>query len=407
MATRLNKLVFLYFAGFFLLIVAALFHQEHLYLMAATLFLIPTVANLLGRLLASGLSCERTAPLSCSEGERVTITLNVTATGALPKFFLRVRDRLPRWLRATGDGPLLILQLRPGESQAVTYHLEPEKRGIYGLGPVQVVTNDPLGFYAYTQEVPCPGDLLVYPSVLPLRQLFLEGGGAWGRENQDEGAMRGDGLDFHGVREYQTGDDLRRVHWRTTARTGKLAVMEYTQGMTSDVLLVLDLNRDAYADTGEGPESALEYAVKIAAAVAAYLLARGYAVRLLTPGQVPLALSRPDEMPRLLEALARVGAAASQTLTDVLRENMALTAGGKALVFITPAGSDAALDPVLEDCRALGARAFGFALDGASFRTPDRSHRPAGPAATSAALQWVRCGDDLQQAIEGWNYARR
>ena len=340
----------------------------------------------------------------------MTITLNITAVGALPKFFLRVRDRLPRWLRGVGDGPLLILQLKPGESQAVTYHLEPEKRGVYGLGPVQIVTTDPLGFYAYTQEVLCAGELLVYPAVLPVRQLFLEGGGAWGRENQDEGAMRGDGLDFHGVREYQTGDDLRRVHWRTTARTGKLAVMEYTQGMTSDVLLALDLNRDAYADTGEGPESALEYAVKIAAAVAAYLLAHGYAVRLLLPGQAapPLALSHADEMPPLLEALARAGADASQTLADALRENMVQVAGGKTLVFITPAEIDAALGAVLEDCRVLGANAFGFHLDGASFRTPSQAGDGNDPARTTVApVQRVRRGDDLAQAIEGWSYARR
>lgn len=410
MATRFYKLVFLYVAGLFLLVVAALFNkdhsEEHLYLMAVTLFLIPAVANLVGRALRGGLSCERTAPLSCSEGERVTITLQVTAIGALPRFFLRVGDRLPRWLRAVGDGPQMILQLRPGESQSVTYMLEPEKRGVYALGPAQAMTTDPLGFYAYKQDLQCTGDLLVYPSVIPLRQLFVEGGGTWGRESQDEGSMRGDGLDFHGVREYRTGDDLRRVHWRTTARTGKLAVMEYNQGMTGDVLLALDLNRDAYAGTGEGPDGALECAVRIAAAVAAYLLGNGYAVRLLAPGLSPplLALSRADEMPLLLEALARAEAASLQTLAAALQDNQA-QAAGKTLIFITPDESDAALGATLEDCRTLGARVFGFLLDGDSFRgQPGRDTAPAWT--TAAPLQIVRRGDDLQHSIEGWSYAR-
>lgn len=406
MATRFHKLIFLYVAGAFLLLVAALFKEEYLYLMAATLFLIPAVANLVGRAFVGGLSCERSAPSSCSEGERITVTLQVTAAGALPKFFLRVEDRLPRWLRAVGGPPQLILQLLPGESRSVAYILEPEKRGVYTLGPTQAITTDPLGFYTYAQKLSCAGELLVYPTVIPLRQLFLEGGGALGQENQDQGSRRGEGLDFHGVREYQTGDDLRRVHWRTTARTGKLSVMEYTQGMTGDVLLALDLNRDAYADTGEGPDSALEYAVRIAAATAAYLLRQGYVVRLLAPGLSPTAVvvSRADEMPRLLEALARAEARALQTLADALRDNLT-QAAGKTLIFITPAGAGAALGGVLEDCRALGARAFGFLLDAGSFR--GRPEGGAGPVWSGVAtLQRVRRGDDLQQAIEGWSYAR-
>ncbi len=404
LTSRTLKLLFLYVAGAFLLVVAALFHGEQLYLMAVTLFLIPTVANLIGRALARGLTCERAAPPSCSEGERVTMTLLVTATGPLPKFFLRVEDRLPRWLRPVGGPPPLVLQLRPGETRPVSYCLEPEKRGVYALASAQAVTTDPLGLHAYAQSLPCAGELLVYPTVTPLRQLFLEGGGAWGRENQDEGARRGDGLDFHGVREYQTGDDLRRVHWRTTARTGRLSVMEYTQGMTGDVLLALDLNRDAYAGLGEGPDGALEYAVRIAAASAAYLLGRGYVVRLVAPGQsTPLVMRRADEVPRLLEALARAEAVASETLADVLRDQ-AQTAGGKTMIFITPDASGEALGAALADCRTLGARAFGFLLDAASFRGDDDGSGPVGGG--DATLQRVRRGDDLQHAMEGWSYAR-
>jgi uncharacterized protein (DUF58 family) len=409
--TRPLKLIFLYVAGLFLLVVAALFHQEeHLYLMAAALFLIPTVANLVGRLFIGGLTCERGAPPPCSVGERVTVTLQVTAVGMLPVFFLRVQDRLPRWMRLVGEGAPLILQLRPGESRAVTYMLEPEKRGVFALGPVLVVTTDPFGFYSYTQSLPCTEEILVYPSVIPLKQLFVDGGGAWGRENREEGGMRGDGLDFHGVRPYRTGDALRRVHWRTTARTGKLAVMEYTQGMTGDVLLALDLNRDAYSGTGEGPESALEYAVQVAAAVGAYLLQQGHAVRLLMAreSEPSPALQRAEDIPRLLDMLAQAEADSPQKLSGLLQESQFESADGRTLIFITPDASDPTLAPVLEDCRALGAGMFGFFLDGLSFRDRGRSEPDLLPAwATVAPVQRIGRGDDLQEMIEGWNYAHR
>ena len=77
--------------------------------------------------------------------------------------------------------------------------------------------------------------------------------------------MRGDGDDFYGVREYAPGDELRRVHWRTTARTGTLAVAEYAQGVTLDVTVALDLFQDAYKGTGSEEHSALETAVTLAA----------------------------------------------------------------------------------------------------------------------------------------------
>ncbi len=407
MPIRFFKRLALNAAAIFLLIVAALFHQEQLYLMSATLFLIPLVAQLLGRAMMGGLACERTGPATCSEGERVTLTLTLTAAGALPKFYLTAQDRLPRWLKPVGDPPALILQLWPGESSAVSYALEPEKRGVYALGPARANTTDPLGFFTYTQTLPCVSELVVYPAVIPLRQLFvLDASGAWGRDGRDDGASRGDGLDFHGVREYRPGDDLRRVHWRTTARTQKLAVMEFVQGQTSDALLALDLNRASYADTGDGPDGALEYAIKTAAAVAAFLLQQGYRVRLLSQG-TSLPLRSGDEMPRLLDFLARAQADSPLTLADVIQSDPDAPVGG-ALIFLTPDAAQPGLGAALSARRT---RAFGIVFDRASFRARGGA-RPAGVEGGDGLLpgipvQTVRRGDDLPQALEGWSYAGR
>ena len=152
----------------------------------------------------------------------------------------------------------------------------------------------------------------------------------------------------------------------------------------------------------DGPDSALEYAVKTAATVAAYLLREGYGVHLLSPQTIfaPLALQGAEEIPRLLEALAHAVADSPVSLAEVLQAGQSSVAGGKTLVFITPAQGDG-LAGVLGEYRLLGARLFGFALEAETFRPGGRPEHPAFQNAAgsgwpaAASVQTIRRGDDL------------
>ncbi len=412
-------------AGLFIAIVAVILNLDQLYLMAAVLFLIPLASFVVGRVLMRGLACRRAPVPSCGEGERVTVTLTVENQGRLPKMFLRVADTLPASLQAVGEAAPLILHLGAGESTAVSYTLEAEKRGAYTLGPTLVSSTDPLGFYPHVQTIPSSAEMLVYPVVLALRQMAATGGGTWGQREQDSTVARGGGLDFHGVRDYQPGDELRRVHWRTTARTGKLAVMEYTQGAASNILVALDLQASAYADTGTGRESALEYAIKMTAAACDYLLRQGHTLQIVLPALPPPALGGlltirdSAEMPILLETLARAEAISEEPLADALLRALPRVSSGATLFYITPNAGDDALALALAQYIARGAQTFGCALDRASFAAAPR--RQAGkrerasmetldktlPAAGGFPVLWVKKGEDLVQAMEGGGYARR
>jgi len=215
------------------------------------------------------------------------------------------------------------------------------------------------------------------------------------------------------------------VHWRTTARTGKLAVMEYTQGAASNILVALDLHASCYANTGAGRESALEYAIKMTAAACDYLLRQSHAVQVVLPAlPLPamsglLTLQDSAELPLLLEALARAEACATETLADALLRTLPRVAAGATLYYITPNANDDALAFALAQYAARGAHVFGYALDGGSFAPAPRAARGrAGraaanvvdktpPAASGYLLTWVKQGDDLVQAMEGGSYARR
>ncbi len=412
-------------AGLFIAIVAVILNLDQLYLMAAVLFLIPLASFVVGRVLMRGLTCRRSPVPACGEGERTSVTLTVENSGRLPKMFLRVADNLPASLQAVGDPAPLILHLGAGESTEISYTLEAEKRGAYSLGPTLVSSTDPLGFYPHTQTIPSSSEMLVYPIVLTLRQMAATGGGAWGQREQDSTVAQGGGLDFHGVRDYQPGDELRRVHWRTTARTGKLAVMEYTQGTASNILVALDLHAASYADTGTGRESALEYAIKMTASVCDYLLRQGHSLQVVLPTLPPpaigglLTLRDSAELPLLLETLARAEAVSAETLADALLRALPRVSAGATLFYITPNTGGDALAFALAQYAARGAQVFGYGLDGGSFASaPRRLSGKAGRAATETLdkttatlgglpLLWVKKGDDLVQAMEGGGYARR
>lgn len=412
--TRHLKKFALTLAGVFIAIVAVIINLDQLYLMATVFFLIPLASFLVGRLMMRGLLSRRQEVPSCQEGELATVTLVLENTGRLPKLYLRAKDRLPPTLKRIGEGAPLLLQIAPGEAEPVSYQVEAGQRGAYLLGPTQVTSTDPLGFYTLTQTVGTPSEFLVTPTVLPLRALSFTGGGAWGQRDTDSPPSHGGGLDFHGVRDYQPGDELRRVHWRTTARTGKLAVMEYTQGTASDALVALDLNREAYAGTGNASDSALEQAIKIAASVCDYLLRSDYTVRVAMPPLTgpPLLLRSHAEMPALLERLARAQADSTQSLADMLTGVLPWAATGIAVLYITPDAGSPALSDALREYAAHGASLFGYALDKESFLVPAGKSAEHGAAMSGAAgllstnTVRVKKGDNLMQVMEGGSYAR-
>ena len=100
------------------------------------------------------------------------------------------------------------------------------------------------------------------------------------------------GEDDAGTREYRQGDDLRRVHWRSTARLGQLMVRREEQPWQARCTVLLDTRSTAHG--GEGPGSSFEWAVSAAASVAVHLVRHGYFVRLVTDTGAAVRRRRPD-----------------------------------------------------------------------------------------------------------------
>src|SRR5947207_8624078 len=147
---------------------------------------------------------------------------------------------------------------------------------MYKLGGYTVKAFDPLGIYAISRRFLADTELLVYPVPDEVTELALSGAERFGVRELPVAAVRGSGVDPDGVREYVPGDPLRRMHWKLTARTGRLSVIEFEESRAVRVVIALDTSVQVQA--GHGPQSTFEYLVRTAASIAQQAIRHGSAV---------------------------------------------------------------------------------------------------------------------------------
>ncbi|MET9253059.1 DUF58 domain-containing protein [Streptomyces sp. NPDC048182] len=221
----------------------------------------------------------RLSPARVPAGGEARVELRVDNVSRLPTGLLMLQDRVPYVL---GPRPRFVLdRVEPGGSREVSYRVRSDLRGRYPLGPLQLRLTDPFGMCELTRSFSAYDSLTVVPRTEPLPPIRLAGEAqGYGDGRQRSLALAGE--DDVIPRGYRHGDDLRRVHWRSTARYGELMVRREEQPRRARCTVLLDTRVVAY--DGSGPGSPFEWAVSGAASVLAHMLERGFTVRLLTDG---------------------------------------------------------------------------------------------------------------------------
>ncbi|AVV43131.1 DUF58 domain-containing protein [Streptomyces sp. ID05-04B] len=219
----------------------------------------------------------RLAPARVPAGSEARVHLRMDNVSRLPTGLLMLQDRVPYVL---GPRPRFVLdRVEAGGRREVSYRVRSDLRGRYPLGPLQLRLSDPFGMCELTRSFSTHDTLTVIPRVEPLPPVRLSGEAkGYGDGRQRSLALAGE--DDVIPRGYRYGDDLRRVHWRSTARYGELMVRREEQPRRSRCTVLLDTRGLAYR--GAGPDSAFEWAVSGAASVLVHMLERGFSVRLLT-----------------------------------------------------------------------------------------------------------------------------
>ena len=180
----------------------------------------------------------------------------------------------PRTERTERTVHVAIPPLRAGRSVAVPYEIPTERRGALVVGPLSITRRDPFGLWLARRPVGDTVTLLVQPRVHAIDP--RRGGKARHLDGPVSDTATQGVLTFHSLREYAPGDDIRRVHWKSTARTGTLMVREHVDTSLPSAVVVLDTRASCY------PGDLFEEAVDVVASVVAASQSRGFPVRLVT-----------------------------------------------------------------------------------------------------------------------------
>jgi len=175
------------------------------------------------------------------------------------------------------------VQLRPGHACALHYTLQPQQRGRFRFEGVQLRIRSPWRLWWQQRTLPPPLDVRVYPNFVPLTRFALFSADQASRlVGAHVKRRRGEGTDFHQMREYRVGDSLRQLDWKATARARKLISREYQDEKNQQLLLMLDSGRRMLAS--EGGLSHFDHALNASLVVAYLALRQGDAAGLFAVG---------------------------------------------------------------------------------------------------------------------------
>ncbi len=373
-------------AGLAAAVSALIFGQDDLLRVAILVLTLPLVSALVvSRTRYRLASSRRMEPARISAGQEARVVLRLENVSRLPTGLLLVEDRIPYVL---GARPRFVLdRVEPQGTREVDYLVRSEVRGKFAVGPLTIKLTDPFGMCELVRSFTRTDTFVVTPVVERLPAVSL--GGDWAGTGESRmRTMASAGEDDVITREYRRGDDLRRVHWRSTARYGELMVRREEQPWESRAVLLLDSR--ATAHRGTGAASSLEAAISATASVGAHLIRGGFAVNLLTDtGQLlvsdTLDVQGATHEDTLLDSLAVLGPSELRVLNAV---SPALRHSGDGLTVAVLGAVTTAEAAELVRARHSTGTSVAIVLDVETWRAETRDRQPV--ADPSGAIMVLR-----------------
>ena len=241
-----------------------------------------------------------------------------------------------------------------------------KQRGLFTFGPVEVRYGDPFGLFPRTLRLPTSRSVVVYPQLRPIGQLDALASRSSGDEH-----LRGRILDIPPnattIREYVPTDSVKRIHWASSARLGRLMSRSFETREGGDAWIVLDLQTGVHV--GEAPESTLEYGISLAASIADAGLRRGAAIGVVANDSALTVLeaARGDQQrKRLLELFTLAQADGNVPLATLLTAHTERWRQRGGLIVVTPSGDSRWVEALL-DLGTRGHRSLVVYLDPRGF----------------------------------------
>jgi uncharacterized protein (DUF58 family) len=353
-------------------------------------------------------------------GKLAEESFTVANTGFLPKVWLEVRDHSTLPVHRVSQ---VMNALAPKRRRHWAVRTICRRRGRFTLGPLTLVSGDPLGLFEFRRDLKVTSNIVVYPAMIPIPSFVpplgqLPGGDAVRQRTHYVTT------NVSGVRDYAPGDSFNRIHWRSTARTGRLIVKEFELDPTADIWLFLDMHRDvqyslplpdlepedpwlAILRGRKRPEIELdpvteEYVITVAASIAQHFVHKERAVGMVTYGQAREVL-QPDrghrQLTKILETLAVIRAEGEIPMSHILLSEGERLGRGVTLIVIT-SSLDSQWVAAARDLMRRGVRVVGVVIDPESFGGPQGAPQTLGELQASRLPAYmVRNGDDLARAL--------
>jgi uncharacterized protein (DUF58 family) len=339
---------------------------------------IPLVASLVVYRSRVRIANRRVAePIQASAGGAVTMHLTITNRSVLPSGSLLLEDQLPAQL--SGQARFVIPGLAGHESRTVSYRMPALARGRYRAGPLRIRLTDPFRMIDLIRSFTATTEFIVAPVVEALPTLEPPRSHDIG-QNAGSHSIGAHGADAASTREYRTGDDLRKIHWRSSAHTGALMVRQEERPWQGQTAIVLDLRDVAHTDsppdavTGNDVRlrSSSEWAISAAASIGTHLMRAGRQVDLIDdPGRAER--FRFDGPADLVGHLATVRTTPYRDLAGMA--GLIRAAARDSAVVAVLGTLDAETLRILADAhpRGLAVPAFAMVLDTVSWADPDHA----------------------------------
>jgi uncharacterized protein (DUF58 family) len=314
-------------AGIALWIAARFLGSPDLHIVAVGVVLLPLVAVAFVRwnrhrlLVTRRLSATKVVP-----GQRVTVDLEIENDSPVSTSFVLLEDHMPPSL---GRPARLVLTGIPGRnSQRVGYSMVCRTRGRYAIGPLRLDVSDPFTLTRVRLEYPERDELVVFPEVEDLPGLPGSRFGSGSGDSASRLLFR-TGEEFYTMREYEVGDDLRRIHWPSVARRGKLMIRQDEAARRSLATVFMDTRVSSFGQAYSAP---FERAVSVAATLGIHLARGGFSLRLAAGNSRPRSVTEEG----LLEALASVAHTPSGPMSSLLLALRTTAVADSTLAVVIP-----------------------------------------------------------------------
>ena len=297
-------------------------------------------------------------------GDEVVYQVEVANRKLLPLPWIQIEDELPEQITLLKGKTTTMLEDRTVLTNMFPiswYHrvtrrfpIRCDQRGCYVFGPTRIRSGDLFGFFRREITIDTLDYLFVYPRLLPLDRLGIPSRQLFGDIRIKQHLFQ-DPVLTAGVRDYRSGDSLKRIHWKSSARLGKLQTRVFEPTTTIDISLFLDVRTTETAYWGSVTQLQ-ELGIIAAAAISQHALEAGFRIGLyvnqitrFSEGLVRVPHSQhPEQLTKILETLAQIHQVEARPASLFIRQEARNLPWGSSMVVITAQANKQLVDTLLD-----------------------------------------------------------